>query len=76
MGGVCGTQGKIGGANKVFVWKTEWYRKLGRPRRRWEGNIKIDVQEVGWEDMDSIALAQNREKWWALVNAAVNLRVS
>ena len=49
------------GANKVFVWKTEGYRKLRRPKRRWEGNIKTDLQEVGWRGMDSIALAQDRE---------------
>jgi hypothetical protein len=46
----------------------------GRPRRRWENNIKIDLQEVGW-GMDSIELAQDRDRWRAVVNAVMNLRV-
>jgi len=50
-------------------------RDLGTPRRRWEENIKMDIQEVGCGDMNWIKLAQDRERWRALVNAAVNLRV-
>jgi hypothetical protein len=50
-------------------------RSLGRPRRRWEENIKRDLQEVGWGGMDWIALAQDRGRWRALVNAVMNLRV-
>jgi hypothetical protein len=50
-------------------------RPLGRPRRRREGNIKMDLQEVGWGDMDWIVLAQKRGWWRALVNAGMNLRV-
>jgi hypothetical protein len=49
-------------------------RPLGRPRRRWEDNIKIDNQEVGWS-MDWIELAQDTDRWRALVNAVMNLRV-
>ena len=48
---------------------------LGRPRRRWEDNIKTDLQEVGCGGMDWIELAQDRNKWRALVNAVMNLRV-
>ena len=50
-------------------------RPLGRPRRRWEDNIKMDLQEVGCGDMDWIELAQGRDRWGALVNAVMNLRV-
>jgi hypothetical protein len=49
-------------------------RQLGRPRRRWEDNIKMDLQEVGW-DMDWIEVAQDRDRWRALVNAVLNFRV-
>ena len=51
-------------------------RQLVRPRRRWEVNIKIYLEEVGWEGMDRIDLALVWDGWWALVNAARNLRVS
>ena len=50
-------------------------RPLGRPKRRWEDNIKMDLQEVGCGGMDWIGLAQDRDRLWALVNAAMNLRV-
>ena len=48
---------------------------LGRPRRRWEGNIKMDLQEVGSGGMNWIQLAQVRDRWWALVNVVMNLQV-
>ena len=51
-------------------------RPIGRPRRRWEDNIKMDLQEVGCEGMDLIELAQDRDRWRALVNAVMNLRVA
>ena len=47
---------------------------LGRPRRSWEDNIKMDLQEMGCGDMDCIELAQDRDRWWALVNAVMNFR--
>ena len=60
---------------RVLVGKPEGRRPLGRPRRRWEDNIKMDLQEVGCGGMDWIDLAQDRDRWWALVNAVMNLRV-
>ena len=47
---------------------------LGRPRHRWEGNIKMDIQEMGYGGMDWMELAQNRDRWRKLVNAVMNLR--
>jgi hypothetical protein len=58
------------------VWKTEGKRLLGRPRRRWEDNIKMDHQEIGCGDMDWMELAQDRDKWRALVSTVMNLRVA
>ena len=55
--------------------KPEGKRPLGRPRRRWEGNIKIDLQEVGGVCEDWMELAQVRERWRALVSTVMNLRV-
>ena len=63
------------GAYRVLAWKPEGKRLLGRPRRRWNDDIKIDLQEVGFEGMDCIDVAQNRDSWRALVNAVMNLRV-
>jgi len=57
------------------VGKTEGKRPLGRPRRRWEDNIKMDLQELGCGVMDWIELDQDRERWRAFVNAVMNLRV-
>jgi hypothetical protein len=67
--------GERRGAYRAFVRKPEGRRPLGRPRRRWEDNIKIDLREVEWGGMDWINLAQDRDRWRALVNAAMNLRV-
>jgi hypothetical protein len=63
------------GVYRVLVGKPEGKRPLGRPRRRWEDKIKMDLQEVGWGSMDWIQLAQDRHRWRALVNAVMNLRV-
>jgi hypothetical protein len=62
------------GAYRVLVGRTEGRRPLGRSRRKWEDNIKMDLQEMGW-DMEWIELAQDRDTWLALVNAVMNLRV-
>ena len=77
MGGACGTYG--GGERRVQVYrvlvgKPEGKRPLGRPRRRWEDNIKMDLQEVGCGGMDWIELAQDRDRYWALVSAVMNHR--
>ena len=59
-----------------FWWDDlEVRRPLGRPRRRWEDNIKMDLQEVGCRSMDWIDVAQDRDSWRALVNAVMNLRI-
>ena len=60
---------------RALVGKPGEKRPLGRPRRRWEDNIKVDLQEVGFGGMDWIELAQDRGRWRALVNAVMNFRV-
>jgi len=57
------------------VGNLEGKRPLGRPRHRWEDNIKMDLQEVGTEGMDWIDVAQDTDRWWVLVNAVTNLQV-
>jgi hypothetical protein len=57
------------------VGKPEGKRPLGRPRRRWVDNIKMDSREIGWDVMGLIDLAQDRDQWRALVNTVMNLRV-
>ena len=66
--------GEWRGVYSVLVGKPEGKRPLGRPRRRWEDNIKMELQEVGLWGMDWIELAQDRDRWWAFVNAVMNLR--
>jgi hypothetical protein len=63
------------GACRGLVGRPEEKRPLGRPRRRWEDTIKMDLQEVAWGGMDWNDLAQDKDRWWALVNAVMNLRV-
>jgi hypothetical protein len=58
------------------VGKPEEKRTLGRPRSKWVDNIKMDLREIGWGDMDWIDLAQDSDKWKALVNTVTNLQVS
>jgi hypothetical protein len=67
--------GERRGVYRVLVGKLEGKRPLGRPRRRWEDNIKMDLKEEGCGGMDWIELAQDRDRWRALVNAVMNLRV-
>jgi hypothetical protein len=62
-------------AYRILVGKPEGKRPLGRPRRRWEDNIRMDLREIGWGGMVWIDLAQDREQWRTLVNTAMNLRV-
>ncbi|KAJ4438755.1 hypothetical protein ANN_14706 [Periplaneta americana] len=60
---------------RVLVGRPEGKRPLGRPRRRWEDKIKMDLREVGYDGRDWINLAQDRDQWWAYVRAAMNLRI-
>jgi hypothetical protein len=60
---------------RLWVGKPEGKRPLGRPRYRWVDNIKMDLGEVGWGDVDWIGLTQDRNRWRALVNSVLNLRV-
>jgi hypothetical protein len=62
-------------AYRLLVVKPEGKRPLRRPRRRWVDNIMTDLVEVGWGDMDWIDLAQDRDRWRALVNSVLNVRV-
>ena len=66
--------GESTGAHRVLVGEPERKRPLGRPRHRWENNIKMDLQEMGYEDMDWIDVAQDRDRWRALVNMVMNRR--
>ena len=63
------------GVRRVLVGKPEGERLLGRPRRRWEDNVKMDLQEVGGGCRDWMELAQDSDRWQALVNAVMNLLV-
>jgi len=67
--------GKRRGVYRVLVGKPDGKRPLGRPRRRWEDNMKMDMQEVGCGCMDWIKLAQHRDRWRALVNTVMNFQV-
>jgi hypothetical protein len=62
-------------AYRVLVGKPKGKRPLGRPRRRWVDNIRLDLGEVGWGSVDWIGVAQDRNRWRALVNSVLNLRV-
>ncbi|KAJ4450696.1 hypothetical protein ANN_02125 [Periplaneta americana] len=68
--------GESRNAYRVLVGRPEGKRPLGRPRRRWEDNIKMDLREVGYDDRDWLTLAQDRDRWRAYVRAAMNLRDS
>jgi hypothetical protein len=67
--------GEVRGAYNILIGKPEWRKPLGRPRRRWKDNIRIDLGEIGFGDVDWIYLAQDTDRWRALVNTVMNLRV-
>jgi hypothetical protein len=76
MAGFVARMGEGRGLYSVVVGKPEVKRPLKRPRRKWEDNIKMDFQEVGSEGLDWIDLAQDRDRWRAIVNAVMNLQVT
>jgi hypothetical protein len=75
MGRSCSTNVEKRKAYRLLVGKPEGKRPLGRPRLRWVDNIRMDLGEVGWGDVDWIGLAKDRSRWRALVNSVLNLRV-
>jgi hypothetical protein len=75
LGRSCSTNGENGNACRVLVVKLEGKRPLGRPRHRWVNNVRMDLAEVGWGDVNWIGLDQGRNRWRALVNSVLNLRV-
>jgi hypothetical protein len=76
IGGACSMNGARRGVYRALVGKPGGKRSQGRPRHRWEDNIKMHLQEVGCGGMDWTELAQNRDRWRALVNVVMNMRVS
>jgi hypothetical protein len=76
MGGTCNTNGLKRNAYRLLVGKPDGRRSLGRPRRRWVDNIRMEFLELGCGDVDWIGLAQDRNRWRALVNSLLNFRVS
>jgi hypothetical protein len=74
--GACSTSGEKVNAYRLRVEKPEGRRPLGRPRYRWVDTITMDLGEAGWGDGDWIGLAQDSDRWRALVNSVLNLRVA
>jgi hypothetical protein len=75
MGGACSSNGEKRDAYKLMVGTPEGKRRLGRSRRRWVDNMRMDLGAVGWGDVDWIGLAKDRNRWRAVVNSVLNLRV-
>jgi hypothetical protein len=67
--------GETRNAYRILVRRPDGKRPLGRPRRTWVNNIKTDLREIGWDVMDWIELADDRDQWKAVVNTVMNLRV-
>jgi hypothetical protein len=75
VGWTCGTHEEGRGVHRVLVGRPEGKRPLGRPRCRWDDNIKMDLREIGINGVNWIQLAQARVQWWAFVNMVMKLRV-
>jgi hypothetical protein len=75
VGKAYSTNGERRLAYRILVGQPERRRPLGRPRRRWVDNIKMDLKEIEWDGIDWIDLAQDRDQWGALMNLVMNLRV-
>jgi hypothetical protein len=67
--------GEKSNAYRILVGRPEGKRPLGKPRRKWVGNIKVDLREIGWGGMDWIDLTEDRDQWRALVNTVMNIWV-
>jgi hypothetical protein len=66
---------ELTGHVEILIGKPEGKRPLGRPRLRWEDNIRMELREIGWEGVDWLHLHQDRDQWWAVKNFVMNLRV-
>jgi hypothetical protein len=75
MVGACSKHGRHENAYYIVNGTPGGKRSLGRPRRKWEENIRMDLREIGREGVDWIHLAQDRDQWWAVVNMVINIRV-
>jgi hypothetical protein len=75
MSGACSTNGEKRNTYRILVGKPEGKRPLGRPRHRWEDNIKLDLRDIGWGGMDWIDMDLDWDQWRAIVNTVMNLRV-
>jgi hypothetical protein len=75
MGRACSTNGEKRDAYRTLARKPEGKRPLGRPRRRWVDNIKMDFREICWGGIDWIHVVQDRDQWMALVNMVMSLLV-
>jgi hypothetical protein len=75
MGAACSTNGEEKNVYRLLVGEPNGRRPLGRPRRTWVDNIKMDLGEIGWVGVDCIGLAQRRDRWRALVNSVMNIWV-
>jgi hypothetical protein len=76
LGRACSRHESKKNAYRILVGKPEGKRTLGTPRCRWEDNVKMDLKEIGWDGIDWVDLAQDRDQWRALVNATMNLQVA
>jgi hypothetical protein len=74
MGRACSTNGEKMNSYSILARKPDGTRPLGRPRRRWVDNSKMNLREIGWGDIEWIDLAQDRDQWRALVKTVMNLR--
>jgi hypothetical protein len=75
MGRAYSTNGEKRNAYRILVGKPEGKRRLGRPRRRWVDNIEVDLRKIGWDGVDVIDLAQDRDQLRAPMNTVMNFRV-
>jgi hypothetical protein len=76
MGGHVARMGEMKNAYKILVGRPEGKRPLGRPRRRWDYDIRMDLREIGWEGVVWMHVAHNKDQWRALVNTITNFRVA